>query len=122
MWNIISVSALCVVVLVTVAAVWKREELHRLMAVQSVFSEDKIAANLSNMGSAFLAFPVSRGDGPASDLHYSTLRILRANLGNFIGDRRVTALLVMKGEQIVPADWIATSTALTANTASGETG
>lgn len=101
MWNIISVSALGVVVLVTIAAVGKIEEIQRLMAAQSLFPEDKITANLSDMGGAFLTVPASRGDGPASDLHYRTLRPLPANLDNFIGDRRVTALLVMKGGTVM---------------------
>ena len=129
--------------LFTIVAVLKREELQRLLAVQSLFSEDKITANLSDMGGAFLTVPASRGDGPVSEFPDGTPRTLPANLGNFIGDRRVTALLVMKGgtvmtkvlapliyasvglmqdEQIVPADWIATSAAPTANTAPGETG
>ena len=49
--------------LCTIVAVLKREELQRLLAVQSLFSEDKITANLSDMGGAFLTVPASRGDG-----------------------------------------------------------
>ena len=70
--------------LVTVAAVWKREELQRLMAAQSLFSEDKITANLSDMGGAFLTVPVSRGDGPVSEFPDGTPRTLPANLGTLL--------------------------------------
>ena len=66
--------------LCTIVAVLKREELQRLLAVQSLFSEDKITANLSDMGGAFLTLLVSRRDGLASDLYYRTPRTLPANL------------------------------------------
>jgi CubicO group peptidase (beta-lactamase class C family) len=105
MWNTIGVSALALVLLVAIAAVWKREELQRLMAVQSLFSENKIAANFSNMGKAFLTIPVPRGDGPVSDLPDGTPRSLPAGLADFITDRSVTALIVMKSGSVIFEDY-----------------
>jgi len=46
------------------AALVKREELGRLMAVQSLFSADKIVGNFSAMGDAFLTTPIPRGEMP----------------------------------------------------------
>lgn len=92
---------LILVVALAALAVWKREELGRLMAVQSLFSEDKITANFSDMGAAFLTIPVDRGNGPVSNLPSGTPATLPIETANFITDRNVTALLVMKNGSVV---------------------
>ena len=51
-----------------VVGLWKREEITRLWAVNTLFDEGKIVGNFSNMERAFLTVPLSRGDGPVSDL------------------------------------------------------
>ncbi|KKK56204.1 hypothetical protein LCGC14_3066890, partial [marine sediment metagenome] len=52
---------LLVLILALVAfGLWKREEITRLLAVNSLFSEDKIVSNFSHMDRAFLTTPVSR--------------------------------------------------------------
>ena len=61
---------LALVLAAVVVGIWKREEITRLLAVNSLFSEDKIVRNFSSMDSAFLWAPVSRGDGPTSPLPY----------------------------------------------------
>lgn len=83
----------------------KYEEIGRLMAVQSLFSEDDITNNFSNMGAAFLTVPVSRGEGPVSELPTGSTATLPAEIDAFITDRNVTALLVLKDGQVVFEDY-----------------
>lgn len=83
----------------------KYEEIGRLMAVQSLFSEDDITNNFSNMGAAFLTVPVSRGEGPVSELPTGSTATLPAEIDTFITDRNVTALLVLKDGQVVFEDY-----------------
>ncbi len=79
---------------------WKREEIQRLMAVNSLFSEDKIVDNFSNMDAAFLTVDLPRGDGPTWDLPYGAQFDLPEGADNWIADRAVTSLLVMQDGQI----------------------
>lgn len=83
----------------------KYEEIGRLMAVQSLFSEDDITNNFSDMGAAFLTVPVSRGEGPVSELPTGSTATLPAEIDAFITDRNVTALLVLKNGQVVFEDY-----------------
>ena len=88
---------LLVVVLGVVAiGFWKREEITRLMAVNSLFAEDKIVSNFSNMNAAFLNTPVDRGDGPTSELSYGPEITLPPTVAPWIKERNVTALVVLK--------------------------
>ncbi|MDF1670087.1 MAG: serine hydrolase [Roseovarius sp.] len=82
-------------------ALWKREELTRLMAVNSLFSEDKIVMNFSHMDAAFLTVDVPRGDGPKSELPKGLDANLPAQTQQWIKDRSVTSLLVLQAGQIV---------------------
>ena len=49
-------------------AIWKREEITRLLAVNTLFDADRIVENFSNMDAAFLHVELPRGDGPVLDL------------------------------------------------------
>lgn len=102
-----TVGRLCLILLIILGglALWKREEIGRLMAVQSLFSEDKITANFSNMGAAFLTTPVDRGNGPVSTLPTGTPVSLPSETDSFITERNVTALLVMKDGAVVFEDY-----------------
>lgn len=80
---------------------WKREEITRLMAVRSLFSEDKIVSNFSNMNAAFLSVPVPRGNGPTSTLSYGAETTLPNAANDWIKNRSVTALIVLKDREIV---------------------
>ncbi len=80
---------------------WKKDELKRLMAVNTVFDEDKIVGNFSNMDRAFLTRDVPRGDGSLSELPKGPDATLPATTGQWIIDRAVTSLLVLKDGQIV---------------------
>lgn len=81
-------------------AIWKREEITRLMAVNSLFAEEKITRNFSHMDELFLTRPLPRGNGPVSPLPAGPAMILPAGAEQWIEERAVTALLVMKGGRI----------------------
>ncbi len=89
---------LFLVVLITVImlGIWKREQVTRLLAVNSLFTEERIVSNFSNMNAAFLTKEVLRGDGPISDLPYGKDMNLPAGTLNWIAAHNVTSLLVMK--------------------------
>ena len=59
---------LLIVLMLSAVALWKREEITRLMAVNSLFDADKIVYNFSHMDEAFLNTPITRGLGNVSDL------------------------------------------------------
>ncbi|WP_170753656.1 serine hydrolase domain-containing protein [Ruegeria lacuscaerulensis] len=91
---------LMLVLAAVVVGFWKREEIQRLMAVNSLFSEDKIVHNFSHMEQAFLTVDLPRGDGPTWDLPYGTGFDLPEGTDQWIEDRAVTSLLVMQDGQI----------------------
>ena len=98
--------ALMAVALIIIAiAVWKREEITRLMAVNSLFSEDKIVSNFSNMNKAFLWAEMDRGTGSVTPLPKGETATLPPEVADWITERRVTSLLVLKDGQIVFEDY-----------------
>lgn len=92
---------LALVLAALVVGFWKREELTRLMAVNSLFSAEKIVSNFSNMDAAFLFTPVSRGNGPTVPLPYGPETALPDRVAPWIDARSVTSLLVLKDGAIV---------------------
>ena len=84
-----------------VVGLWKREEITRLMAVNSLFAEDRIVENFSNMDGAFLTTPVARGNGPTAELSYGPETTLPSGVDDWIAERAVTGLVVLKDGQIV---------------------
>lgn len=90
--RILLMAALAAVVM----GVWKRDEITRLLAVNSLFEPDRIVGNFSAMDAAFLNVAVSRGDGPTADLPYGPSLDLPDGAQDWIADRAVTSLLVMK--------------------------
>lgn len=86
-------------------ALWKREELTRLMAVRSLFTEDKIVSNFSNMNAAFLNVPVPRGDGPTVPFDYGPEVEMPAAVAPWVKERSVTALVVLKDGKIAFEDY-----------------
>tara|TARA_R110002049_G_scaffold29972_5_gene102149 strand:- start:21906 stop:23069 length:1164 start_codon:yes stop_codon:yes gene_type:complete len=80
---------------------WKREQITRLLAVNSLFSQEKIVHNFSHMDAAFLSAPVSRGDGATVDLPYGPETTLPPAVDDWIAARDVTALVVLKDGDIV---------------------
>ena len=90
-----------VLLLVAALALWKREEIARLMAVNSLFAEDRIVQNFSHMDRLFLTRPLSRGDGPVSPLPMGPEAVLPTEVAEWITARDVTALVVLKNGQVV---------------------
>lgn len=101
MWKILRNLTLILVVVTAVLAIWQREQLIRLMAVNSLFSTDKIVHNFSNMDSLFLTRTLSRGAGPASPLPKGHNATLPDEIDAWISDRALTAIVVLKDGQIV---------------------
>lgn len=91
------------VVLVIIAALglWKREEIARLMAVNSLFAEDRIVENFSHMDRLFLTRALSRGEGPVSPLAKGPEAALPPEVAEWIAARNVTALVLLKDGQVV---------------------
>lgn len=83
----------------------KRDELARLMAVNSLFSQEKIVNNFSHMDGAFLSTLVLRGNGPTADFEYGPEFTLPAEVDAWITARTVTALVVLKNGKIVYEDY-----------------
>ncbi|WP_298849791.1 serine hydrolase [uncultured Ruegeria sp.] len=83
-----------------VVGLWKREELQRLMAVNSLFSEEKIVHNFSHMNEAFLTVDLPRGNGPTWELPYGEGFDLPDGTDKWIDERSVTSLLVMQDGDI----------------------
>lgn len=85
---------------VAVVALWKRDEIVRLNAVNGLFEPDRIVENFSNMNRAFLTVPVPRGSGPVSPLPETEATDLPDGAGDWIRERAVTSLLVMHDGRI----------------------
>ncbi|UWR23280.1 serine hydrolase [Sulfitobacter sp. S190] len=92
---------LAAVLAIVVIGLWKREEIGRLLAVNSLFAQDRIVENFSNMDAAFLTVAVPRGDGPTTELPYGPDFQLSADVTDWIGARDVTGLVILKDGQIV---------------------
>ncbi|MGB3245552.1 MAG: serine hydrolase [Sulfitobacter sp.] len=102
---------LALVLAAVVVGLWKREEITRLLAVNSLFREDKIVSNFSNMDAAFLSTPVPRGDGATSELRYGPAAVLPPDVDDWIEARSVTALVVLKDGDIVYENYFLGTTA-----------
>ncbi|MDP3862290.1 MAG: serine hydrolase [Phaeovulum sp.] len=82
-------------------AVWKREEIARLLAVNSLFATNKIVANFSGMDRLFLTRPLEIGAGPVSQLPQGEAATLPPDVAAWVEARAVTALVVLKGGALV---------------------
>lgn len=81
--------------------VWKRDEITRLLAVNSLFSAGKIVGNFSSMDKLFLHKAIPRGDAPVSALPMGSPATLPAELAGYMTQRNVTAIVVLKNGQVV---------------------
>ncbi len=86
-------------------AIWKYEEYQRLMAVLSLFSEEKIVTNFSSMNSAFLTTALGQGTIAPSPLLPGPQATLPPEAADWIAERSVTALVVLKDGQVVFEDY-----------------
>jgi CubicO group peptidase (beta-lactamase class C family) len=94
-----------------VVGLWQREQIMRLLAVNSLFSEEKIVGNFSNMQGAFLTAPVARGNGPTAELPYGPEANLPRRVETWVVARDVTALVVLKDGEIVHESYYKGTTA-----------
>jgi len=92
---------LALLVAAVIVGLWKRDEIERLLAVNFLFSEEKIVENFSHMDKAFLSTPVARGDTLTSELPYGPETTLPGEVDDWIAARNVTALVVLKDGAIV---------------------
>ncbi|MGY6536350.1 MAG: serine hydrolase domain-containing protein [Pararhodobacter sp.] len=90
---------LVLIVLAAAAAFWKRDEITRLLAVNTLFREDRIVTNFSNMDTLF--FHTEMRTGAASPLPNGPAAPMPAGFDNWVADRRVTGLVVLHRGQIV---------------------
>ena len=79
----------------------KREELNRLMAVNTIFDPNKIVANFSNMDNAFLHTDLPRGEGPVSQIDGGQKIDLPAGMSDWMAERHTTSLVVLKNGALV---------------------
>lgn len=89
-----------------VIGIWKREQITRLMAVNSLFREDRIVANFSNMDKMFLTREIPRGGGPVQPLPKGPESSLPPETAQWIEDRTITSLLVLKSGRIVHESYL----------------
>lgn len=80
--------------------VWKWDEIARLRAVLTLFDADRIVTNFSRMDAAFLSRPVPVS-GPALPLPEGPALALPDEAAQWIADRAVTGLVVLKDGRIV---------------------
>ncbi len=83
-----------------VLGIWKRQEIARLWAVNSLFDADRIVQNFSHMDRAFLTAPLPRGPLATSTLPYGAETDLPQGARQWIEDRSLTSLLILKDGQI----------------------
>lgn len=91
-------------VLVNIAiliGLWKWDEITRLLAVNTLFDENRIISNFSNMEGAFLHRDIPKGDTAVSTLPAGDPLVMPASYGAWVRDRTVTSTLVLKDGKIV---------------------
>lgn len=79
-------------------AIVKREEITRLLAVNTLFSPNKIIRNFSDMRGAFLWVPLEEKAGTPLPQGIDTP--LPPDAAQWIEDRQITGLVVLRGGQI----------------------
>lgn len=89
------------VVAIAVVGCIKREEITRLQAVNSLFAEQKIVSNFSNMDDLFLNRTMSRGAQPISPLPAGRPAAMPAAYDAWIAERAVTAIVVLHDGKLV---------------------
>ena len=83
----------------------KHDEIGRLLAVNSLFSEEKIVSNFSHMDKAFLTTTLARAVDDPAPLTAGEPMLLRPDVAKWIADRSVTALAVLKDGKLVFDDY-----------------
>ncbi len=79
--------------------IWKRGEIKRLLAVNSLFSEEKIVHNFSHMSDVFFHQTLTISDTPMTPLPLSA-QDMPAEMESWITARSLTAIVVLKDGNI----------------------
>ena len=83
------------VLIAAAAALLKRDEIARLLAVNSLFAEENIVQNFSHMDALFWTRALSRGDAPVSELPAGAPFALTPAMEQWVKDRSVTGLVIL---------------------------
>jgi hypothetical protein len=94
-------AALVLAVLLAGLALWKREELGRLLAVNTLFEAENIVENFSHMDRLFHHRVLDRGTGPVAPLPSGAAMTLPPDAQDWITRRAVTALVVLREGALV---------------------
>ncbi|MCK4860419.1 MAG: 6-aminohexanoate hydrolase, partial [Rhodobacteraceae bacterium] len=97
-------TAALIVAVPAAIGIWKRNDIKRLLAVNALFSEKNIITNFSNMEAIFFNTNLGVPNAPASDLPHEP-KSMPDDLGDWIEDRSVTALVVLKDGKIAHEDY-----------------
>lgn len=93
---------LVLLVVLAGAALWKRDDLARLYAVNTLFDEDKIVANFIHMDALFHTRPMQVRRGPPSPLPAAVNPVaLPEGVEAWLEDRNATALVIVRRGEIV---------------------
>lgn len=98
-WGLRAVFVLALVALV--AGVWKRDQIKQLLAVNSLFSAEKIVNNFSHMDTLFTTVPVPRGNDAVVPLPVGSPAVMPPEVADWIVERNVTGLVVLKDGALV---------------------
>ena len=102
-WGLRVVLALAIAAVV--AGIWKRDQVKQLLAVNSLFSAEKIVNNFSHMDTLFTTVPVPRGNDAVVPLPIGEPATMPDGVAQWIVDRDVTALVVLKDGTLVHEDY-----------------
>ncbi|AOZ70900.1 6-aminohexanoate hydrolase [Rhodobacter xanthinilyticus] len=104
MRKVLRIALTVLVVLIGVAgaaALWKREEITRLLAVNHLFDADRIVANFSHMDGLFFHRSLDRGTGPVSALPSGPPETLSPEARAWVERRAVTGLVILREGALV---------------------
>lgn len=97
LWRNVARAVLLVAVLGLAIGLWKREEITRLLAVNSLFSAEKIVQNFSHMDRLFHYRVLDRGTGPVSALPPGPPEALPPAAQDWVARRAVTGVVILRG-------------------------
>lgn len=100
----IGIIVLALALVVVALGVWKRDDLTRLMRVNSLFDADRITANFSSMDTLFHSVRMDGGEAtplPEGNMFAYAAMALPLDVDGWIADRSVTGLVVLSGGQMM---------------------
>ncbi|MFZ7090271.1 serine hydrolase domain-containing protein [Primorskyibacter sp. 2E233] len=100
MWKRIGKGFVLLLLLIAAMALWKREELQRLNAVNTLFSEEKIVYNFSHMDRLFNAVPIPV-EGVPTPLPHGRPIALPDDWQDWQERRAVTGVVILKDGAVV---------------------